>query len=81
MKVEGSFERFYMLFFNDNGNLISAKRFHPNGEVSPEVSYDEERNELSTYYASVGDMMEYFHENSFKNAWKVERIVESSPSL
>lgn len=66
-------------FFNDNGNLMSVKRFHANGEPSLELSYNKEGKELSTYYASAGDTMEYFPENSFKNAWKAERIVGSSP--
>lgn len=66
-------------FFTDDGNLVSVKRFHPNGECSLELSYSQEGKELSVYYASEEDTMEYFPENRFKNAWKAERIVGSSP--
>ncbi len=56
-------------FFDDKGNMLSAKRFHPNGEISREL--DEAKN-LDVYYRSTAPTSENFAYgyNTDERAWK-----------
>ena len=67
-------------FFDDEGKVISATRFHPNGEVSLELTHNEEGEEVSNYYRSTADTDEYFPDTSFNNAWRAEKKVGVSPT-
>ncbi|MBW2960569.1 SMI1/KNR4 family protein [Mesonia aestuariivivens] len=67
-------------FFSDDGKqLLSAKRFHPNGELASTIFFNKDRKELATYYTSTEDTYEHFPENPFKNVWKAERVVGVFP--
>lgn len=54
-------------FFDDNGKMISCKRFHPNGEVSLELFYNENKKEQRIYHKSKEDTDEYFPRSPYKN--------------
>lgn len=66
-------------FFDDSSKLISAKRFHPNGELAEDIFYDEDGNHISIHFMSTDYTEEDFPESCFKNAWKAERIAGVSP--
>ena len=39
-------------FYNDTAQMISATRYHPNGEVALELSYNDKGNALYIYHKS-----------------------------
>ena len=66
-------------FYGAPNDKISATRFHPNGEVSLELAYDGEGNELTTYYKSTEDTNEHFPDSNLKNVWSAKRVPGSFP--
>lgn len=66
-------------YFDKMGQMISAKRYHPNGEVSLDLSFNENGDEVSIYYHSTEKTEEYFPRGSFKNEWTAHRVVGVFP--
>ena len=58
-------------FFDDSGNMISFKRFHPNGEVSREGTFENGVALSDVYYRSTGETNEVFADNNENpHVWK-----------
>ncbi|WP_108866300.1 SMI1/KNR4 family protein [Aquimarina aquimarini] len=68
-------------FFDNEGNMESAKRYHPNGEIAMEMSYNSDGYEIRNYYRCTQETEEYFpdEECKLKGVWKASRKVGVSP--
>ncbi len=61
-------------FYDDDGKIVSAKRYHPNGELAWEFLRGKNEDEVSIYYRSSEETDEYFPKSPFKNSWKASKI-------
>ena len=59
--------------------MISATRYHPNGEVALELSYNDKGNALYIYHKSSEKTDEQFPDCNLKNTWTAKRRPGSIP--
>lgn len=57
-------------FYSDSGKLTALKRFHPNGELASTLHYNEDGEEVKTYFKSTGNTNEAYPESYIKNTWE-----------
>lgn len=67
-------------FFDDNGNMLSFNRFHPNGEISRTGKYENGREVEDIWYRSTEETTEfyadYYHPNK---SWKAAKRIGKIP--